>query len=199
MQNICENTFEIIYLWCKSCSNLESDPGSCLPRLKKAWCWWGLAVGGKGLWCCSWVPGGPSTAHGTERLDCEKWGLETKSISSLTVFLQGKEGGKGWRSDWKISASTGLLQMAGFLKYFKMLLQSFTVLLKTKTTISFKLSSGFKFSSHPTVSKNNRKNRLHLPLFHTFHATHKEEGKRGNIHSRRDKVDKERDQNITRS
>lgn len=46
--------------------------------------------GGKGLWCCYEVPAGPSTAHGTERPGCERWGLETKWISSLTVYLKEK-------------------------------------------------------------------------------------------------------------
>lgn len=49
---------------------------------------------------------GPSTARGTERPGCEKWGLETKWISSLTVYLQEKEDGKGWSAESFVRKTT---------------------------------------------------------------------------------------------
>lgn len=47
--------------------------------------------GGRGQWCCSVGPGGPSKARGTEKAGCERWGLETRLISSLTVYLDGNK------------------------------------------------------------------------------------------------------------
>lgn len=83
-----------------------------------------------------------------------------------------------------------------------MVFQSFTILRNSKVTL-LKQSSSFKFSPHPKVSSQTvnqeKKNKLHPPLFHTSHATHKEEGEKGNMHSGRGKVHKERALNVTGS
>lgn len=48
-------------------------------------------MGERGQCWCSGGPEGPSTAHGKEEPGCEKWGPETTSTSSQTVYLDGGE------------------------------------------------------------------------------------------------------------
>lgn len=48
-------------------------------------------AGEKGLCWRFLGPGGPSRDHVKERPGCAKWGLETKSISFLTVYLDGQK------------------------------------------------------------------------------------------------------------